>query len=397
MTEENDSIIDNPGPAAEQRLEESEGIWKLALENVGDGVWDWRVAERRLVFSPRWRELLGYAPDEVGETLEDWERLVHPDDLADCRRDLQRCLDGDAPVYRNEHRIRAKDGGYRWFLDRGAVAERGNGDEPLRVVGTYSEVSERKRPEEAPVPVAREAHYRAVLETAVEGVIVIDARGIIQSLSPAAASMFGYRSEELLGQAINVLMPESYRSKHDQYIRRYLETGEAHVIGYGRELTGQHRDGTTFPINLSLSRMDLGGRTYFTGLVRDITKLKRSESTQQLINAFYCNSAVLVTDSDNHIIMVNKPFTEVTGYELHEVIGKNPSVLSSGRQNAAFYQDMWRSLNAVGRWQGRLWNRRKGGQEYLESLAISLIYDEQGEVFRHVAVFSEIAASIPFS
>lgn len=375
--------------------EGGEGLWKLALENVGDGVWDWRVAERRLTFSPGWKELLGYAPDEIGEALEDWEKLVHPDDLADCRQDFQRYLSGKAAMYRNEHRVRAKDGGYRWFLDRGTIVERGGGGEPLRVVGTYSEISGRKRLEETLA--AREAHYHTVLESAVDGIIVIDGQGIIQSLNPAAASIFGYRLEELLGRNISILMPAHHSSKHDQYVQRYLETGEAHVVGYGRELTGQHQDGTTFPMNLSLSRMDLGGRTYFTGLVRDITKLKRSESTQQLINAFYCNSAVLVTDSDNHIIMVNKPFTEVTGYELHEVIGKDPSVLSSGRQDAAFYQDMWRSLNAIGRWQGKLWNRRKSGQEYLESLAISLIYDEQGEVFRHIAVFSEIAASVPFS
>lgn len=391
MIEDNNPMIGNRGLAAEQRLGESEGLWRLALEGVGDGIWDWHVAERRLVFSPRWKELLGYAPDEIGETLEDWEKLVHPDDLADCRQDFQRYLNGKAPVYQNEHRILAKDGSYRWFLDRGTVMERGSGGEPLRVIGTYSEITDHKRLEEAPV--AREAHYRAVLETAVEGVIVIDAEGIIQSLSPAAASIFGYRLEDLMGHAINVLMPESHRGEHGQHIRRYLETGDA--IGYGRELTGQRQDGTTFPINLSLSRMDLGGRAYFTGLVRDITKLKRSESTQQLINAFYCNSAVLVTDSNNHIIMVNRPFTQMTGYDLHEVIGRNPSILSSGRQDGGFYQGMWRSLNTIGHWQGKLWNRRKNGQEYLESLAISLIYDDKGEVFRHVAVFSEIAASVP--
>jgi PAS domain S-box-containing protein len=369
---------------------EPENPWKLALESADDSIWDWRIAERKLILSPRWKEGLGYAQDEIGETFEDWETLVHPDDLAGCRRAFQRHLDGETPRYRNEHRIRAQDGGYRWFLDRGRVVTRGDGGEPLRVVGTSTDITDCKRLEQELA--AQKAHYHAVIETAVDGIIVIDTKGIIRSVNPAAERIFGYRAEELAGQTINSLMPEPYRSKHDHYIERYLETGHAHILGYRREVTGLRKDGTTFPMSLAVSHMVIEGRSYFAGTLRDITKNKRSEATQHLMKTIYSSSALLITDTDNRIIMVNKPFTQMTGYELHEVIGKNPKVLSSGRHDSAFYADMWRSLNATGHWQGQLWNRRKNGQEYLESLAISLIYDDKGEVFRHVAIFSEITA-----
>jgi PAS domain S-box-containing protein len=145
-------------------------------------------------------------------------------------------------------------------------------------------------------------------------------------------------------------------------------------------------------MNLAIDEMRIGGSTYFTGIIRDITTRKRSEEALLIAASVYRNigEAILVTDADNNIITVNEPFTRLTGYELHELIGQNPKVLSSGRQDTAFYENMWRCLNTDGHWRGELWNRRKNGQEYLESLSINIIYDEYGDVLRHVAVFSEI-------
>jgi PAS domain S-box-containing protein len=175
-------------------------------------------------------------------------------------------------------------------------------------------------------------------------------------------------------------------------LRRYAETGKAHVIGYGREVVGLRKNGATFPISLAVSEMRIDGNAYFTGIIRDITTRKRSEEALLIAASVYrsMGEAILVTDADNSIITVNEPFTQLTGYELHELIGKNPSILASGRQDGAFYATMWHCLKTEGRWQGEIWNRRKNGQEYLESLSISIIYDDNGDVLRHVAVFSEI-------
>jgi PAS domain S-box-containing protein len=392
MNKNGNMIVGDSGLSTEEFSEEPENLWKLAMESVGDSMWDWHISEKKLVFSSPWKERLGYAQNEIGEAVDEWERLVHPDDLASCHRDFERYLSGETPIYRNEHRIRAKDGSYRWFLDRGKVVARGDGGEPLRAIGTYTEITDRKLLEQELA--VKEAQYHAVVDTAVDGIIVIDAGGIIQSLNPAAERIFGYRAEEVIGRTINSLMPEPYRSKHDHYLKRYMETGQAYIVGYRREVVGLRKDGTTFSMSLAVSQMMIGGQPYFTGILRDITKSKRSETTRQMMNAIYSDSAILITDADNQIITVNKPFTRITGYELHEVIGRNPNILSSGRHDKAFYEKMWHSLNTTGHWQGKLWNRRKNGQEYLESLSISLIYDDNGEVFRHVAMFSGIAADL---
>jgi len=122
-----------------------------------------------------------------------------------------------------------------------------------------------------------EARMRAILETAVEGIITIDERGIIESLNPAAERIFGYSSAEIVGQNVSRLMPLPYRKEHDTYIANYRRTGKAKIIGIGREVIGQRKDGTTFPMDLAVSEVRLADRRLFTGFVRDITERKRLE------------------------------------------------------------------------------------------------------------------------
>jgi PAS domain S-box-containing protein len=119
---------------------------------------------------------------------------------------------------------------------------------------------------------------QAVVDTAVEGIITINERGIVDSMNDAAERMFGYRADEVIGRNVSLLMPAPYREHHDGYLARYLETGQAKIIGIGREVMGQRQDGTVFPLDLSVSEVKLGERRIFTGLVRDLTERKRLEA-----------------------------------------------------------------------------------------------------------------------
>ena len=128
----------------------------------------------------------------------------------------------------------------------------------------------------------QEAFYRtafsAFVETAVDAVILIDAKSNIQLFNPAAEKMFGYSQTEILGQTIKTLMPDPYRREHDQYVESYKTTGTKKIIGIGREVLGQRKDGTIFPVDLAISEMEVAGKKYFNGVIRDISHLKQTEN-----------------------------------------------------------------------------------------------------------------------
>jgi two-component system CheB/CheR fusion protein len=118
---------------------------------------------------------------------------------------------------------------------------------------------------------------RAILETAVEGIITIDERGIIESFNLAAERIFGYKAREVIGKNVSVLMPSPHREQHDTYLGNYLRTGRAKIIGIGREIVARRKNGTVFPMDLSVSEVRLANRRLFTGFIRDITERKRLE------------------------------------------------------------------------------------------------------------------------
>ncbi|MHB1186989.1 sensor histidine kinase [Thiobacillus sp.] len=149
------------------------------------------------------------------------------------------------------------------------------------VLATVHDITRRKRAEEALTE--QSARLAAIVETAVDAIITIDERGTIDSFNPAAERLFGYARDEVLGKNISHLMPAPYREAHDGYLEHYLATGEKRIIGLGREVVAQRKDGTTFPIELSVSEMQVGNRRMFTGLVHDITQRKQAEERQALL------------------------------------------------------------------------------------------------------------------
>jgi len=127
------------------KLSESEMRWRIAVEATGDGLYDWDVPSGTGFYSSRWKEILGYSEEEIGNGVEEWESRIHPEDKEQVMAATQALLDGKTPLYSREHRMRCKDGSWKWILSRGAVVQRDSGGKPLRVAGTHSDITENRQ------------------------------------------------------------------------------------------------------------------------------------------------------------------------------------------------------------------------------------------------------------
>jgi two-component system, LuxR family, sensor kinase FixL len=180
---------------------------------------------------------------------------------------------------------------------------------------------------------ARAERLDAILNMTVDGIIVIDAKGTIEAFNRGAQELFGYPAAEVLGRNVNLLMPSPDHEKHDQYLARYLTTGEPRIIGIGREVKGRKRDGSVFPVHLSVGEMQIGGERKFTGVLHDLTKrawlegeLGASEARWRAV-VDSAVDAIIVIDAHGRVEAFNPAAERLFGYGAAEVLGKNVDML----------------------------------------------------------------------
>jgi two-component system, LuxR family, sensor kinase FixL len=164
---------------------------------------------------------------------------------------------------------------------------------------------------------AREAHLASILDTVPDAMIVIDESGIVQSFSPAAERLFGYGAAEMIGKNVKMLMPSPYRENHDGYIEQYLRTGQRRIIGIGRVVVGERKDGSTFPMELAVGEMRSSDRHFFTGFIRDITQRQQSEARLQELQSEVIHISRLTAMGQMASALaheLNQPLLAIVGY-----------------------------------------------------------------------------------
>ena len=183
------------------------------------------------------------------------------------------------------------------------------------------------------MPHSNDALFRALITTAVDGIIVIDSTGIVQVYNGACERLFGYQPEDVIGRNVKMLMPEPYHSEHDNYLSHYANTGERRIIGIGREVVGRRADGTTFPMYLSVGQGELDGKGIFVGIIQDLTARKAAEDALREREARLRSildtvpDAIVTIDEMGLIESFSPAATRLFGYEPDEVQGRNIKML----------------------------------------------------------------------
>lgn len=223
--------------------------------------------------------------------------------------------------------------------------------------------------------------------------IIADPAKNVRYLNPAAASLFALTSEGIVGEPIEMLFNQN-GMETDELCKALNEAqrGASYEFDITRLVRNEifHLHVRIAPIQDQNSNL-LG----FVQTIKDETEKRRSERKLKQAESIFENTieGIIITDADVKILSVNPAFTRITGYEEDEVRGKNPKILSSGKQDNAFFKRLWESLRSGGYWQGELWNRRKNGETYAEWLTISVILDANNKVKNYIAVFADITSS----
>lgn len=216
-------------------------------------------------------QILGYQEEELSG--KNWFDTCIPERYrSQVKATFSKIINGEiAAVEQYENPVLTKSGQERFITWTNALLKDENG----QIIGTLSsglDITERQQIEDS----LREnsARLHAIVETAVDGIITINENGIIESVNTSVERLFGYTAAELVGQSVNMLMPSPYREEHDSYIANYLKSGKKKIIGIGREVLGMRKDGSTFPLRLSVSEFKVGNRRLFTGIAHDISEQK---------------------------------------------------------------------------------------------------------------------------
>ena len=248
-------------------------------------------------------------------------------------------------------------------------------------VAVHEDISARKQVEKI------QAMHQLVLETTRDGFWLFDLKGYLLDVNQAYAIMTGYTREELIGKNISQISAQSITP---ELVLARIEKAIAHGLSYF-ETQHRHKDGHAMDFDVSIAYIP-EAKCLFS-FMRDISHRKEAEKiTRIAATAFETHEAIMITDANANIIRVNQAFQEITGYSIEDVIGKNPRILSSGRQDKEFYVKMWQQLLDKGSWLGEIWDKRKNGQIYPKWMTITAVKNNEGKTTEYVAIFSDITA-----
>ena len=302
-------------------LEESEQRWQFAIEGAGHGVWDWNVEMGEVFYSGRLQRMLGYDRSEFGPGLDEWKSRVHPDDLADVVALVEQHLTGASPTYTSEHRLRCKDGSYKWVLDQGRVMKRSADGRAIRMLGTHTDITDRIRAEEAMRE--GEAQFRAMFELASIGMAQANpATGRLLRVNQCLCDITGYSADELLELRVSDMTHPDDRGR-DWALFEAVVSGA--IPSYHIEKRYTRKDGVVIwvRVNMNVIRDAAGQPVRTMATIEDITERRSSEERyRDLVEMAF--DWIWEVDASGHYTYASAKVFDLLGFTPDEVLGKTP-------------------------------------------------------------------------
>lgn len=375
---------------AKQALEASEERWKFALEGAQEAVWDYDVPSGRLQCSPMWFAMLGYAEGEIDLTFAQWERLLNPDDRVPALNMMAAHFRGETEFYDFEYRLLCKDGSYKWIHSRGKLMERGVTGEPVRIIGTHYDMSDRKAIEEQIL--ANEAFLESLLGSIEEGITVLAPDMTVRYANP---TMIRWYAEDM--PAVGKKCHQTFHSLNEGCARcpavRSLRSGknEFEILEVTTATSARAIEFNAYPIK-DVHTLDVTGVIVF---VRDITSKRQTQKAladiENKFSTLYQDAPIGMcsVDAKGRFVTMNPSYARLYGYtsprEMMSAVRSVSEVLADPAERSTLY-DLIRTQDVVNGFECRI--RRKDGSTKWTSRTIRVVRDALGRM-EHYDVFVE--------
>lgn len=352
--------------------------------------WYWNVQTGETIFNERWAEMVGHElADFMPTTIQTWETLCHPDDLAIAEEKLDAYFTGKAPIYETEFRMRHKSGHWVWIRDVGSVVEWTADGQPLAMYGTHEDISAAMQARKD-LQLAEEK-YKIIAENNFNWEFWQGEDGNYIYHSPSVERITGYKVQELIRteQVMELIHPDDRKhfQEHHVDVACGQKAGEISFRIIDKAGKVHYIEHVCQPIQNSKGK-PMGIR----GTNIDVTERQEAQITlRKLLKAVEQSQAsIVITNLVGEIEYINPFFTELTGYTQEEALGKNPRILSTGNTKREEYQAMFAKLQKGETWQGEFLNRKKNGELYWEYATISPVRNETGAIENYVAIKEDI-------
>lgn len=286
-------------------LDKSEQRWHFAIEGAGDGLWDWNPQTNEIFYSKQWKKMLGYNEDEIENSIDEWKKLLHPDETEKIYAQLSKFQSGEISDYEMEQRMLCKNGTYKWILDRGKVMSWDKSGKPWRCIGTHTDITERKKTEQALKE--SEQYTNSILSAIPDYIFIMDANGLYLDFKSGNADDLILPQEILINKNIVDVLPKKIAVRIQKGIDFVLKNKKSHQIEYELKLnTGINSfECTILPF----------GESKVIKLVRNITKQKQVEETLR-------NSKEQLKNFAAHLQNVREEERVLLAREIHDELGQ---------------------------------------------------------------------------